>query len=147
MSLELFHEVFVALMHFERRTEPFWRPHGNALFRDKTAALLQKLIDLQRPRTQLGLAEEQHLPGEEQALDSIIHDMGEYMKRKYRPGEFERVGNTKTHGLVKAEVSIRTDLPPELRQAYSASRARFLRGSASPARVRTAHRTSTTWAS
>jgi hypothetical protein len=116
MSLELFHEMFVACMHFERRTEPFWRPYTNALFRDKTAAVLQKLVNLQRPRTQLGLAEEQRLPGEDQALDTIIRDMGEYMKRKYRPGEFERAGNTKTHGLVRAEVSIRTDLPLELRQ-------------------------------
>lgn len=116
MSLELLHEMFIALMHFERRTEPFWRPYSNALFRDKTAAVVQKLINLQRPRIHLGLAEEQHLPAEEQALDSIVHDLGEYMKRKYRPGEFERAGNTKTHGLVKAEVSIRTDLPIELRQ-------------------------------
>jgi hypothetical protein len=116
MSLELVHEVLVALMHFERRSEPFWRPYANALFREKSAAALQALINLQRPRTQLGLAEERHLPGEEEALDSIIRNMGEYMKRKYRPGEFERVGNTKTHGLVRAEVSIRTDLPMELRQ-------------------------------
>jgi hypothetical protein len=116
MSVELLHEVLVALMHWERRTEPFWRPYANALFRDKSAALLQTLINLQRKRVGLGLAEEQHLPGEEQALDSIIHDMGEYMKRKYRPGEFERVGNTKTHGVVRAEVSIRADLPVELRQ-------------------------------
>jgi len=116
MSVELLHEVLVALMHWERRTEPFWRPYANALFRDKSAALLQTLINVQRKRVGLGLAEEQHLKGEEQALDSIIHDMGEYMKRKYRPGEFERVGNTKTHGLVRAEVSIRADLPVELRQ-------------------------------
>src|SRR5688572_30614824 len=62
------------------------------------------------------LAEEKYLPGEEQALDSIIADMGAYMRRKYRPGEYERVGNTKTHGLVRGEVTIRDDLPAELRQ-------------------------------
>src|ERR1700712_1846667 len=116
MALGLLHELFVAFMHYERRTEPFWRPYTNALFREKSAAVLQALINLQRQRQQLALAEERHLQGEEQALDSIVHDMGEYMKRKYRPGEFERVGNTKTHGLVKAEVSIRADLPEALRQ-------------------------------
>ena len=92
MALGLLHELFVAFMHYERRTEPFWRPYTNALFREKSAAVLQALINLQRQRQQLAISEERHLPGEEQALESIVHDMGEYMKRKYRPGEFERVG-------------------------------------------------------
>jgi hypothetical protein len=42
--------------------------------------------------------------------------MGEDMRRRWRPGEYERGGNTKTHGLVKAEVTIRADIPADLRQ-------------------------------
>lgn len=112
---EFVHRFLVTLMHIERRTEPFWRPQANALFREPSAALLQALINLRRGDDGLGLAEEKHLPKEEEALDSIIESMGEYMLRKYRPGEFKRVGNTKTHGLLRAEVTIRDDLPPELR--------------------------------
>jgi hypothetical protein len=115
MSLEFIHGFLVSLMQLERRTEPFWRPHTDALFREPSAALLQALINLRRPNDGLRLAEEKPLPGEEQALDSIIADMGDYMRRKYRPGEYERVGNTKTHGLVRADVTIRSDLPRELK--------------------------------
>jgi len=116
MSGDFIHEILVALMHAERRTEPFWRPYTNALFREPCAALLQALINYRRPNEGMDLADEKYLPGEEEALDSIIADMGAYMRRKYRPGEFERVGNTKTHGIVRGEVSVRDDLPPELRQ-------------------------------
>jgi hypothetical protein len=116
MTKEFLHQFLVTLMHMERRTEPFWRPHTNALFREKSAAVLQALINRKRKNEGLQLAEEKLLPGEEEALDSIIDDMGQYMLRKYRPGEFERVGNTKTHGLVRAEFTIREDLPTPLRQ-------------------------------
>lgn len=116
MAGEFIHGFLVSLMHLERRTEPFWRPFMNRILREPSAAILQALINLRRDDEGLGLAEEKALPGEEEALDAIIADMGNYMKRKYRPGEYERVGNTKTHGLVRAEVTIRDDLPPHLRQ-------------------------------
>jgi hypothetical protein len=112
---EFVHRGLITLMNLERRTEPFWRPYTNAAFREPTAAVLQALINLRRRDDGLQLAEERLLPGEEKATDSIIRDMGAYMKRKYRPGEFQRVGNTKTHGLVRAELSVRDDLPEELR--------------------------------
>jgi hypothetical protein len=116
MLREWVHELLVSLMRLERRTEPFWRPYTDAKLREPTAALLQSLINLQRRNEGMQLAEEKLLPGEDQALDAIIADMGAYMRRKYRPGEYERAGNTKTHGLVRAEVTIRDDLPLELRQ-------------------------------
>lgn len=116
MIREFLHTSLVSLMHLERRTEPFWRPTANAAFREPSAKLLQTLINFRRRDERLQLAEEKALPGENEALDAIIRDMGEYMKRKYRPGEYERVGNTKTHGLVRGEVTIRDDLPLELRQ-------------------------------
>ena len=43
------------------------------------------------------------MPGEETALDSVIATMGAYMRRHYQPGEFQRAGNTKTHGVVRGE--------------------------------------------
>lgn len=112
---EFVHRGLVTLMNLERRTEPFWRPYANAALREPTAAVLQALINLRRRDDGLQLAEERILPGEEQATDKIIRDMGAYMKRKYRSGEFQRVGNTKTHGLVRAELSVRDDVPEELR--------------------------------
>jgi len=116
MAREFIHQFLVTLMQLERRTEPFWRYQADAKFREPAAALLQALINLTRRHEGMQLAEERLLPGEERALDSIIADMGAYMRRKYRPGEYERVGNTKTHGLVRGEVTVRNDLPDELRQ-------------------------------
>jgi len=43
------------------------------------------------------------------------------MRRTYRPGLFERGGNTKTHGIVKAEVTIRDDLPEHMRRGIFAT--------------------------
>lgn len=113
---ELVHEVLVSLMHIERRTEPFWRPYADAALREPMAAVLQTLINLRRRNEGLQLAQEKLQPGEEEALDSVIDTLSQYVLRKYRPGEFERFGNTKTHGLVRAEVTIRDELPAELRQ-------------------------------
>ena len=42
------------------------------------------------------------------------------MERTYRPGTFERGGNTKTHGIVRAEVIIREGLPAHLRRGVFA---------------------------
>ena len=72
--------------------------------REPTAAVLQWLINLRRPNEGLQLAEERILPDEEESLQSIITSFAGYMMRTYPPGRYERGGNTKTHGVVKAEV-------------------------------------------
>jgi hypothetical protein len=113
---EFIHQSLEQLMHMERRTEPFWRPYADAVFREPSAAVLQALINLGRRKEGLQLTEEKLMPDEEKALDTTVANMGAYMKQIYRPGEYERGGNTKTHGLVRAEVTIRDDLPKELRQ-------------------------------
>jgi hypothetical protein len=112
---EFIHSFLYSFAQLERRTEPFWRPQANALFREPAAAVLQALINLQRKDEGFALAEERTMPGEAEALDKIIRDMGAYMCRRWRPGEYERGGNTKTHGLVRAELTIRDDIPAELR--------------------------------
>src|SRR5690349_16643822 len=115
LSRKAFHDVLVSLMHLERRFEPFWRYRADALFREPIASMLQWLINLQRRDEGLHLAEEKLMPGEQEFLDSIIADMAAYMREKYQPGGYERAGNTKTHGLVRAEVTIRDDLPASFR--------------------------------
>ena len=115
------HRVLENLTHLERRFEPFFRPALNAALREPSAWLIQTLINLQRRDDGLKLAEEQPLPGEEAALDSIIETMATYMRRHYRPGQFQRAGNTKTHGVVRGEVVVRDDVPPRLRRGVFAT--------------------------
>ena len=95
----------------------------NHVLREPLAAVIQWLINLRRPNDGLALAEERILPDEEESLQSIITSFAGYMMRTYPPGRFERGGNTKTHGVVRAEVRIHDGLP-------DASAARHLRRAA-----------------
>lgn len=110
------HRALEGLTHLERRFEPFFRPQLNAVLREPSVLFLQALINAKRRDEGLALAEERPLPGEEAALDSIIETMGEYMRRHYKPGEFQRAGNTKTHGVVHGEVIVREDIPEHMRR-------------------------------
>jgi hypothetical protein len=114
------HGVFIAALHFERRFDPFFRPAWDALFREPSAAILQWLIGLLRRDDGLGLAQEKPLAGEAEYLDSIIIDMGTYMRTHWTPGNYQRAGNTKTHGIVRAEFVVNGDLPERLKRGIFA---------------------------
>ncbi|OAI39660.1 hypothetical protein AYO38_07260 [bacterium SCGC AG-212-C10] len=117
---KLLHAAMAKLQRSERRIEPFFRPALNRVLREPTARLAEWNINRRRPNLGLGLAEERVLPGEEEALNSMIHDIGAYMEQQYKPGEFQRGGNTKTHGVVRGEVIIRDDVPAHMRHGIFA---------------------------
>jgi hypothetical protein len=122
--LKLLHEALFLLLKVERRFDPFFRPAVDALLQEPLARLIQLLINLGRKDEGLRLAEEKELPGEKDYLDSIIADMTAYMRDHYVPGTYERAGNTKTHGVLRAEFIVKNGLPAELRQGvFSAARA------------------------
>lgn len=113
--LRALHRALVAGLHIERRLEPFFRPAFNRAFREPLARFIQYLINRRRPDQGLALAEERVALDEEDNLNSIVASFGGYIRRTYRPGTAERGGNTKTHGIVRAEVTIRDDLPEHMR--------------------------------
>lgn len=115
------HRVLVKTMNIERRLEPFFRPALNRLTREPSARFIQYLINRNRPNDGLGLAEEKIFPWEQQALDDVIDLMADQMRGHFKPGSYERGGNTKTHGIVKATVTVRKDLPEHLRQGIFAT--------------------------
>jgi hypothetical protein len=115
MLLKLLHAAFVAGLRFERRFDPFFRRHVDAVLREPLTVLLQAAINAGRRNEDLRLAEERFSQDEEACVQAIVHDMGTYMNSQYRPGGSERAGNTKTHAIVCAEVSIRDDLLDHLR--------------------------------
>ena len=118
--LKFIHWILLQLLHIERRLEPWFRPLLNRLFREPSAKLIQFFINLQRQDEKLQLAEEIIDPDEEQSLDSIIDLMADQMRGHFKPGAYERGGNTKTHGIVRATVSIHDDLPEHCRQGVFA---------------------------
>lgn len=110
----------VWLFHLERRVDPFFRPAFDALFRERLSLLTTALINKGRKDEGLQLAEERVQPDEEAHLQDIITTMGAQMRRLWQVGYYERGGNTKTHGIVRAEFIIRDDLPPHMRQGIYA---------------------------
>ena len=112
--------VFTALIHCERRFDPFFRPAFDALLRDPLTALTTRLINLHRKDEGYQLCEERIQPGEAAHLQDIIDTFNAQMRRLWEPGYFERGGNTKTHGIVRAEFIVRDDLPDHLRRGIFA---------------------------
>ena len=111
------------LLHLERRFDPFFRPAFDALLRDRLTALTTDLINKRRKNEGLKIAEEKLLPDEEIFLDSIISSFDKQMRKLWKPGGFERGGNTKTHGIVRGEFIVHNNLPKELRHGiYADSR-------------------------
>lgn len=126
MTLEQFlQRVFMAVLRVQRRFDPFFRPAFDATLRDPIAALLQWLIGRKRPDEGLALAEERPEPGEEAYLDSMIASIRTFMHAFWKPGGFERGGNTKTHGMVRAEFIVRDGIAPRLRQGLFAEPKRY----------------------
>lgn len=120
------HGVLAAAQRFERRFEPFFRPAVNAVLREPSARVLEWLIRRRRMDDGLGLAEEKvDEAAEKEALDKIIDRIGAYMRQHYKPGEFQRGGNTKTHGIIRGEVTIRSDIPERMRRGVFATPATY----------------------
>lgn len=111
------------MVHVERRFDPFFRAAFDALFRDVLTRAATALINLGRRSEGLAIAEERLEPDEAEHLADIIATMGRQMEGLWKPGSFQRGGNTKTHGIVRGELTIRDDLPREMRRGiYSAPR-------------------------
>jgi hypothetical protein len=110
------------LLQMERRIDPFIYPAFDAVLREPLARLTTALINLQRKDEGLKISEERTLPNEEVNLEAIITTFKQQMSGLWKPGGFERGGNTKTHGIVRAEFIVHDDLPPAFRKGIFAVR-------------------------
>jgi hypothetical protein len=113
--LDWLSNTLLGLVQAERRIDPFFRPWFDALFRERLSEWVTDLINKQRTDEGLRLAEERIQPWEEAALQDIIDSFNAQMRRLWNPRNFERGGNTKTHGVVRAEFTVRDDVPAHLR--------------------------------
>ena len=118
--LDRLNDLVGLLMQVERRFDPFVRPAFDAILRDPIARLTTALINRKRPDEGLRIAEEKPLPDEDAHLASIISSFERQMRGLWKPGGFERGGNTKTHGIVRGEFVVHQDLPPQLRHGIYA---------------------------
>jgi len=114
-------DASVFLLQVERRFDPWFRPLFDRIFRDPLARLVTGLINFQRKREpDLQLAEERPIPDEEAHLESIVSSFTQQMRDLWKPGAYERGGNTKTHGIVRAEFIVHEDIPERFRRGIYA---------------------------
>ena len=126
MLLRFLHRLLEIFLHLERRIEqPFLRPAFDAVFRLPIAHICTALINMGRSRENVGLAEETPQPGEDEDVQTMIDEMRRHLVRDFPRGGFERAGNTKTHGLVRAELRIHEGLPETLRKGLFATPAAY----------------------
>jgi hypothetical protein len=102
-------------MHVERRVDPFFRPFVDSLAREPLTRVVQALIRARLPDHGLALAQERPIDGEEPLIADIVARMSAYLRTHYAPGQAERGGNTKTHGVVRGELVVHDSLPKHLR--------------------------------
>ena len=119
--LKFIHILLTELLYLERRLEPLFRRRWNRLFREPIARVIQYFINLQRNDEGLQPAEEKIDSDEKESLDKIIDLMADQMRGHFKPGSYERGGNTKTHGIVRGTVTVRDDLPEHLRRGVFAT--------------------------
>jgi hypothetical protein len=108
-------DVSVFLLQMERRIDPWIRAPFNKYLRDRVARGVTALINLQRRNEGFKIAEERPIPDEEVHLQSIISSFEQQMRLLWKPGGFERGGNTKTQGIVRGEFIVHDNLPPQFR--------------------------------
>jgi hypothetical protein len=108
--------AIVGALGLERRVDPYFRPALDRVVREPLATAVQTLINLRRPNMHLELAEERPLPQEAMLTREIIAAMAAFMQATYRPGQYQRAGNTKTHGVVRGVFEVLDDLPVQLRK-------------------------------
>lgn len=113
-------DTSLRLVQLQRRIDPWMRPPFDAVLRDPLARLTTALINWQRPNEGMKIAEERLQPDEEASLQSIIDTFQKQMRGLWKPGGFERGGNTKTHGIVRAEFIVHENLPPQFRHGIYA---------------------------
>ncbi|MDM0051720.1 hypothetical protein [Variovorax sp. J22R115] len=110
----------MAFIRLERRFDPFFRPAFDAFLRDPLARLTTAMINSRRSNEGLRIAEEKLMPDEDSFTDSIVKSFTRQMSDLWKPGGFERGGNTKTQGIVRGEFIVHDDIPEHMKRGIYA---------------------------
>jgi len=110
----------LVLLRAQRRIDPLFRPAFDALLRDRLAEWTTALINHGRKDEGLQIAEERLLEDEEAWTDSIVQSFTQQMRDLWKPGGYERGGNTKTQGIVRGEFTVHDGLPEQMRRGIYA---------------------------
>ncbi len=127
MIKRLLNALLMRGMNFERRwIDPYVRPVVDPIVQKPLGDLIQLANNARRQDHHLALAEEEHVPGEEELTAQIVEAQSRFTTETYT-GNLPalRVGNTKTYGVVRAELEILPGLSPRLRHGLFATPATY----------------------
>ena len=113
-------DLFLWTWRLERRAEHRYRPWFDRWLRPPLFAALQAVQNARRPDEHLALAEERHLPDEEQLVQDTIDELVAFTRENWLPGGAQRFGNTKTFGVLRGELTVLPGLPDRLRHGILA---------------------------
>jgi hypothetical protein len=112
----LANDLIEAMARYPRRAiSPALRDAFDRRFQPRIISAVQALVNLRREKPDLGIAEERLMPDEEAITRQIIETMNEALLKRYKTRTAERAGNTKTYGVVRAEVTVPDGLPNDVR--------------------------------
>jgi hypothetical protein len=116
-------DLFLWLWRIERRFEYLFRPQFDRWLRPPLFDFAQWLQNRRRTDEGLRLAEERLLPDEEKYVQDIIDELKAFTRENWLPGSAQRFGNTKTFGVLRAELAVLPDIPEGLRHGLFATEA------------------------
>lgn len=112
--------LIVRLQTLEHRIDPLFRDSFNKLLQRPLVDLTQLFLRLTHENPETHLCQEIKVSDEDEIVRAITDSMGVFTKRQYKASIAERAGNTKTYGLVQAELEIAHDIPSHLRRGVFA---------------------------
>ena len=119
------HAALVAGVTAARYLDRYYRDGFDRIVRPALVELVQALIRRRLPQQPAVLAEERELEGEAAATQAIIDTMATFARRTYAHATSERIGNTKTYGVVRGEFVVAGDLPERLKHGVFAQARTF----------------------
>ena len=119
------HAALVAGVIAARYLDRYYRDGFDRVVRPAVVELVQAVIRHRLPQQPAVLAEERELEGEAAATQAIIDTMATFARRTYSHATSERIGNTKTYGVVRGEFVVAGDLPERLRHGVFAEARTF----------------------
>lgn len=118
--LRCLHAALVAFATGMRRLDRYYRDTFDRFLRPPIVAVVQAIINWRRPHEDLDLAQERILPGEQEATRAIVETQSAFTRKTYANATAERVGNTKTYGIVRGTFEVLADLPERVRHGVFA---------------------------
>ena len=117
--------LILRLVTIEHRIDPFFRDGFNRLFQQPIAEVVQLLLRALHHNPETRLCQELLVDREAEVTQAIADQMARFTQRQYHDTVAERAGNTKTYGIVRAQLEVLNGLSEKFRHGVFAEERTF----------------------